>query len=352
VSGIGAGVIGLGVGERHAHAFARLSAADPVALCDKDPEKLAAVGRLFPKARQYARAEDLIDDPAIRVVSVASYDQDHHGQIVRALKAGKHVFAEKPLCQSQDELDSICQAWRDGRGKVRLSTNTILRRSPRFVWLREAIARGEMGQVYCVEADYVYGRLQKLTDGWRGRIPGYSVMLGGGIHMVDLVLWLTGESPVEVTAFGSGLASRDTKFQGNDLAVALLRFESGLLAKIGANFASVHPHHHRLFVYGTEASFANPAEDLTGPAMLWKSRDPQAPPLPVHEAYPGVDKGDLLPAFLEAIQGRGEPGVNEREVFAAMATCLAIDASIHAGGAPTRIRYPLVGQKDVISYAS
>lgn len=352
MTGLGAGVIGLGVGERHAHAFARLPATELVALCDKDPEKLASVGRIFPAARQYARPEDLIDDPAVNVVSIASYDQDHHGQILRALKAGKHVFAEKPLCLSQEEFDSIFQAWREGRGQVRLSTNTILRRSPRFVWLRDAIARGEMGQIYCIEADYIYGRLHKLTDGWRGRIPGYSVMLGGGIHMVDLVLWLAGERPVEVTAFGSGLASRDTSFQGNDLAVALLRFESGLLAKIGVNFASVHPHYHRLFVYGTQATFANPAEDLAGPAMLWKSRDPQDPPQPISEPYPGVDKGDLLPAFLEAIQGRGEPGVTERDVFAAMATCLAIEASIRAGGAPMRVRYPLIGQKDVISYAS
>ena len=72
----------------------------------------------------------------------------------------------------------------------------------------------------------------------------------------------------------------------------------------------------------TEASFANPAEDLTGPAMLWKSRDPNVPPEPIPQAYPGVDKGDLLPAFLEAIQGRGQPGVSEPEAFAAMATCL------------------------------
>lgn len=340
---LGVGVIGLGVGERHAHAFAKLRASELVALCDRDASKLEAVGQKFPGVQRYASADDLIDDPAVSVVSVASYDQDHHSQIVRALNLGKHVFAEKPVCLSTQELESIHEAWREWRGRVRLSTNTVLRRSPRFVWLRDAIRRGDMGRVYCIEADYLYGRLHKLTDGWRGRIPGYSVMLGGGVHMVDLVLWLTGEQPVEVTAFGSGLASRDTSFRGNDLALALLRFESGLLVKIGANFASVHPHYHRLFVYGTQATFANPLEDIAGPAMLWTSRDPGTPPNPVDQAYPGVEKDDLLPAFLDAIQGRGEPDVTEREVFATLATCLAIEASIQSGGAPVKVRYPLTG---------
>lgn len=336
---IGAGVIGLGIGERHANAFARLPSCRLVALCDRDQEVLSAVGKSFPGARQYSRAEDLIDDPEVTVVSIASYDQDHHEQIVRALRAGKHVFAEKPLCLGQTELDAIHQAWRAGRGRVRLTTNTVLRRSPRFLWLRDAIDRGELGQVYCIEADYVYGRLHKLTDGWRGKIPGYSVMLGGGIHMVDLVLWLAGQWPVEVTAFGSGLASRGTGFQGNDLALALLRFENGLLAKVGANFASVHPHYHRLSVFGTRATFANPLENLGGAALLWTSRDPKDRARHIDQLYPGIDKGDMLPAFMDAIQGRGEPDVSEHEVFAAMAVCLAIESSIRAGGVPMQVQY-------------
>lgn len=339
MSRIGVGIIGLGVGERHAHAFHRHPECVIAALCDHDAVRLQALGAEFPGAHLHADAMALIDDPAVSVVSVASYDQDHHGQIVRALRAGKHVFAEKPLCLTVSELDDIRAAWRVGGGRVRLSTNTILRRSPRFTWLRQAISSGDLGRVYCIEADYVYGRLHKLTDGWRGSIPGYSVMLGGGIHLVDLVLWLTGERPIEVTAFGSGLASSGTKFQGNDMALALLRFESGMLAKIGANFASVHPHFHRLLVYGTRATFENAAEHAAERALLWTSRDDAAAPEEVRQPYPAVDKGDMLPAFVDAVRGRGAPDVTEEEVFAAMATCLAADQSIAAGGAPVSVSY-------------
>lgn len=337
VKPIGVGVIGMGVGEQHAHAFAAHPDCRLAAVCDRNPVQLAAVAKRIPACRHYNRAEDLIDDPEVQIVSVASNDDDHYLQIVRALRNGKHVFSEKPLCLSADELKDIRNAWRQ-TGGARLSTNTILRRSPRFRWLKEAVAAGKLGTVYCVEGDYVYGRLEKLTDGWRGKIPGYSVMLGGGIHMVDLLLWITAQRPIEVMAYASGRASSGTRYQGNDLVLALLRFENGLLAKIGANFASVHPHFHRFMVYGTEATFENSPEAPAVSARLWTSRDAAQRPDAVDAAYPGIGKGDLIPAFVDAVCGRGCADVSEEEAFAAVAACLAIDQSIREQR-PVRVNY-------------
>lgn len=313
-------MIGLGVGEQHARAFAAHPACRVMALCDRDPARLEALAPSFPGARRYARAEDLIDDGGLSIVAVASQDDDHHRQVVRALEAGKHVFSEKPLCLRADELCDIQRAWRaSGR---RLSTNTVLRRSARFRWLRQAVRDGRLGRLFSIEADYVYGRLHKLVDGWRGRIPNYSVTLGGAIHLVDLVLWIVAERPAEVVAVSSDCGSRGSGFAGNDMVAALLRFDSGVVAKIGATFASMHPHYHRVTVYGTDATFENTP---SGDARLWTSRDPQQAPEPVTAPYPGVGKGDLIPAFVEAVLGHGEPDVAEDEVFAAVSVCLAID---------------------------
>ena len=52
---------------------------------------------------------------------------------------------------------------------------------------------GVFGRIYAFEGDYLYGRMFKITNGWRRNIPDYSVMTGGGIHLIDLFLWLTGE---------------------------------------------------------------------------------------------------------------------------------------------------------------
>ena len=62
-----------------------------------------------------------------------------------------------------------------------------------------------------------------------------------------------------------------------------------------------------------------------------RSRDVDVPPEKINSAYPGVDKGDLLPSFVDAILGRGRALVEEADVFAAMSACLAIDKSVRTG---------------------
>lgn len=319
-----AGVIGLGVGMQHALAFQEHAAVDLVAVCDLDPTRLAAARAVWPDIRTYERADDLLGAEDIDIVSIASFDHDHAHQVVQALQSGKHVFAEKPLCRTEDELAAIAAALHRNP-RLRLSSNTILRRSPRFVAVKQSIEDGTLGRMFYVEADYVYGRLHKLTEGWRGRSPGYSVMLGGGVHMVDLLLWLTGGRVIEVTAYGNDIAGRDanSSFVGSDFTVALLRFENGLIGKVSANFGSVHPHYHRLLLYGTKATF----ENRLGPAELWTSRDADQPPKLLDIPYLGMRKGDLIASFIDAIIGRGQPLVDEADVFTTMQVCLAIDKS-------------------------
>jgi predicted dehydrogenase len=206
-----------------------------VALCDLREEKRLSAAAQYPAARIYDRAEALLDDPDVDVVCIASYDDDHHAQIVRALDNGKHVFAEKPLCIRPEETSAIRAALRR-RPDLRLSSNTILRLSPRFQSLREDIRAGRMGRLFSIEGEYRYGRLWKLTEGWRGRSPRYSVVLGGGIHIADLLLWLTAQRVREVYAVGNGIASAGSGFHGRDLVVALLSFADGLVGKLSANF--------------------------------------------------------------------------------------------------------------------
>jgi predicted dehydrogenase len=332
------GVIGLGVGEQHAHAFAAHPECELAAVCDIDPVKLTEVATRLPPVRQLVDANGIIDDPTIDIVSIASNDDDHAPQIVRALRNGKHVFSEKPLCLTRTEMHEIHAAWRGAKG-ARLSTNTVLRRSARFRWLKNAVDAGRLGRLYSIEGDYVYGRLPKLVSGWRGRIPGYSVVLGGGVHIVDLMLWIAGERPAEVVTWGSRLGSEGSGFGGTDLVMAMLKFPGGMLARVGCNFASVYPHHHRFVVHGTKATFENLPLAVSKDARLWTERDGGGPPELVEAAYPGVAKGDLIPAFVGALRGRGAPDVTEEEAFGAIAVCLAIDESLATGRAVS-IEYP------------
>lgn len=327
------GVIGLGVGEHHLMAFQAHPDCQVVAVADVDPAKLRAAASQWPGLKIHERPRDLVCDPGIDVVCVASPDDAHYEQIVGSIENGKHVFAEKPLCVTEEQTRRVWETL-SRAPQLRLSSNTVLRRSPRFLDLRERIARNELGNIYLIEADYNYGRLQKLTEGWRGRIADYSVMLGGGVHMVDLAMWLTGKRVAEVHAYGAGLSSRNTKFQGNDLVVAMLAFDDGSLGKISANFGCVEPHFHRLIVYGTAATFENGRDA----AALYRSRDPMDQPEQIDTEYPGVAKGALIPSFVDAIIRGGQPDVDENEVFAAMSVCHAIDRSL-ARKSPVAVEY-------------
>lgn len=327
------GVIGLGVGEQHVEAFRAHSDCRVVAVADPDAAKLAMAARKWPDIVRHERAEAVIDDANIDLICVASPDNAHYEQIVRALRGGKHVFAEKPLCLFAEHTQAIWQVLSTAPA-LRLSSNTVLRRSPRFRDLRGRIDRGELGDVFMIDADYNYGRLWKLTEGWRGGIKDYSVMLGGGVHIVDLAMWLTARRIVEVHAFGSDIASRGSRFKGSDVVVAAVKFEDGAVGKLAANFGCVEPHFHRLTVYGTQATF----ENTRGAARLYHSRDPQQQPEELATAYPAVAKGALIPSFVDAILRNGRPDVDENEVFETMAVCHAIDRSL-AAGAPVRVSY-------------
>ena len=322
-----AGVIGLGVGEQHIHGYRRAANVDVVALCDLDSGKRARAAAKYPQCALHETAEALIAAPDIDVVSIASFDHHHAAQIVQALNLGKHVFCEKPLCTTEAELHYIRSALASNLG-TRLSTNTILRMSPRFRDLRQSIQRNELGRLYYVEADYNYGRLHKLQEGWRGSIPDYSVMLGGGIHMVDLLLWLSGRRVVEVSAYGNKICSEGYNFTTPDMVVAILRFDDGMLGKVAANFGCVYPHFHKLSVYGTQATFEN-GQDT---ASLYNLRGCDTPTSEkIDTAYPGIEKGDLIPSFIDAIRGTGSAEIGEEEVFATMEVCLAIDRSLREG---------------------
>jgi predicted dehydrogenase len=320
-------VIGLGVGAQHAESYARRPDCELVALCDRSPEKLAEVGPRFPSAARTIDAAQVFADPTIQIVSIATSDDCHHGQVMQALGRGKHVFVEKPLCLIRREFDDIKSALAR-HPDLTLSSNLILRKSPRFVELKRLIREGALGDIYHIEGDYLYGRLHKIVSGWRGTIDNYSVMHGGGIHLVDLLLWLLEEPVVEVEAMGNAIAARGSSFRYNDMVVSLLRFRNGAIGKVSANFGCVHPHFHALTIYGTKATYVNGPEA----ALLYTSRDPKVEPQRLTTAYPGTHKGDLIDSFVDAVKGGPPPEVPAGDVLRAMAVSLAIDESVLRGG--------------------
>jgi predicted dehydrogenase len=316
-------VVGLGtVGRRHLEAFAADPRAEVVAVCDVDEALLAD---LDAPAKTTDAIEAVTRDD-VDAVAIASYDDAHFAQALAALEAGKHVFCEKPLCRTLDEARSLAAAQR--RAGTVLVSNLVLRTAPLYAWLRDEVRAGRLGRVYAFDGDYLYGRLAKLTQGWRGAVENYSVMLGGGIHLVDLLLWTTGERPVAVSAVGNRIATEGNAFPHDDFVAATYELPSGAVARITANFGSVTRHQHVVRVFGTEATFVH---DDAG-SRLHTERDPGAPPRALDLAPLPPGKSELVGPFLDSIArgaaGEGEPQ-HELDV---VACCVAADRALAEGG--------------------
>lgn len=320
------GIIGLGVGEKHIADFESHPECEVVALCDMSEDRLAVAKKKYSGKKFMKDANELIDDPGVDVVSIASYDNYHFEHVKRCIENDKHIFIEKPLCQREEELKDI-QSDLEKKPHLKISSNLVLRMSSRFRSIKRMIEDGEMGDLFYVEGDYNYGRLHKITEGWRGKLDFYSVMCGGGVHIIDLLLWLTEDTVVEVMAYGNQISSKDSNFKYNDMVTCLLKFQSGMIGKIAVNFGCVMPHYHNLTVYGTKATFVNGLDA----GRLYQSREKDDRGHIMEEPYKDYRQSELITSFIDSIVKGSTAMVEQQEVFSAMSVCFAAEKSLKTG---------------------
>lgn len=318
------GIIGLGVGEKHIQAYESHPECEVVCLCDFSEDKLQMAREKYSGIRLTKDAAEVINDPEINVVSIASFDDYHFDQVKSSILNKKHVFVEKPLCQFREEAVQIKDLL-NNHAEVKLSSNLNLRTAPRFKYLKDLIHMGKMGHIYYIEADYLWARLHKLTDGWRREMDYYSIINGAAVHMIDLLIWLTGMYPIEVKGYGNQIATHSSGFRFDDFVVLLLKFEDGMIAKVSANGGCVHPHFHKVAIYGTKRTFIN---DVSG-GKLVSVRDSTHTFSDISEEYPGKDKGDVIYSFIDSILNTDSKAiVSLEDVFKTMSVCFAAEESI------------------------
>lgn len=315
---LGVAICGLGVGEQHARAFHSISDCHVRWLYDLDPKRSRDVVERLGAGKVATDFESVLLDAKVQIVSIASFDDAHSHQVIKSFQAGKHVFVEKPLCRTVDELRSIKQTWASA-GRLQLASNLVLRAAPLYQWLRKAVQEGEFGEIYAFDGDYLYGRIEKITQGWRRDVENYSVMLGGGVHLVDLMLWITAQKPDSVTAIGNRICTEGTGFRYPDFIAATYQFSSGLVGRITANFGCVHRHHHIVRIFGTKKTFVH---DDQGP-RIHTTRDPNASAARVDLATLPASKGELIPALVKRILNSEKTDLATQHEFDVISACVA-----------------------------
>ena len=139
------------------------------------------------------RRERILDDPAINTVAILTRHNLHARQVLAALQAGKHVFCEKPLALTAEELDEILQALASPAAPL-LTVGFNRRFAASGVQLADFLAgRGEpLVAHYRVNAGYL--PLQPLAA--RPGAQGGGRIIGEGCHFIDFLTFLVGQAPV------------------------------------------------------------------------------------------------------------------------------------------------------------
>jgi predicted dehydrogenase len=226
------GVVGLGYwGPNLARNFAAIADCELAYVCDADPMARERVARMFPGARAAADLDELLSDPELDAVALATPVPTHAALAVRVLEAGKHCFVEKPLAQSvTDAQHAVDAAQLSGRV---LMVGHLLEYHPGVRKLKELADSGELGD----EIHYIYGNRLNL-----GKLRADENALWSlGAHDVSVVLYLADEEPIEVAAHGESYVRPGVQ----DVVFCFLRFPSGLVAHLHLSW--LDPHKERRF---------------------------------------------------------------------------------------------------------
>ena len=317
-------VIGMGVGEKHAEAYQNHPRCNLVSVCDIDNKKYSYLKNKFPNTKIIQDANQILDDEKIDIVSVASYDNHHCEQIVKAIQNNKHVMAEKPICLNEDELKKIQNA-QNKNSKVVLSSNLVLRANDRMKKFKKDVTLSEFGDIFYVEGDYYWGRTEKLF-GWRAEMDFYSIIMGAAIHMIDLVMWMLESRPISVYAMGNKIGSKETKLRYNSFAVILLKFEDDLIIKLTGNGVCVHPHYHGLKIFGTNKTAMQNLNDV----FYLSNMNSKPIKDSITEPYPQKEtRKNLINSFVDSIiDPKINPVVKKRDVYDVMSVCFAAEKSM------------------------
>jgi 1,5-anhydro-D-fructose reductase (1,5-anhydro-D-mannitol-forming) len=257
---LGWGILGTaGIADRAiCPAIAQIDGADLVAVLSRDRSRGEEFARRHGGARVFTDYDELLADPDLDIVFVASPNALHADQVVAAAAAGKHVFCDKPLATSVADAQRAVEACRAAGVKLGIHFQT---RYHQFVpEVRQALADGRIGDVVIAEMEVSPGR--NPLRGWRTDpgLAGLGSVNNLGVHAYDLLRYLLGHEVTEVTAL-LDVGRRDAL---ETVALVLLRFDNGTLAYVNANQA-VPDHRPDLVLYGTEGRITG--ESVTRPGL-------------------------------------------------------------------------------------
>jgi predicted dehydrogenase len=216
------------MGEQYVRIYASHPRATVVAVCGRNPARVAKLADAHGVPGRYANVADLLADPNVDAVVVATPDDAHAEPVRMALEAGKHVLCEKPFTTNLAEADSLLAISRTSRGKLQVAFN--------HRWLSSyyqgfrAIRDGSIGRPvagYARKNDTIFVPTEMLK--WAANTSPIHFL---GAHDIDLMRWFFGSEPADVYARGARGVLSARGIDTWDVVQAHIGFDNGAFATI------------------------------------------------------------------------------------------------------------------------
>ncbi|MED1203988.1 Gfo/Idh/MocA family protein [Heyndrickxia acidicola] len=298
----------------HADDYAREAKENPnifiSAIWDEDAER----GRKWADELEVLFIEDidtLLADSSIDAVIVAAPTAMHHQIIVKAAKAGKHIFSEKVLALSFQESKDIFSSVKESNVQLMLSLPRLVE-TP-YLYASEAIEKGLLGKVNTVRCRCAHGLgLPSETEpyGWlpehffNEEQTGGGAFIDLGAHPIYIVNRLAGK-PKAVTARLEAFYDRSV----DDNAIAIVEYETGILGICETSFISLHTPFIKLEVYGSEGTLLIEDDSIR---IKSSKLDPYEWVIPEHVPA----KGKMpMEQWVDAILNHTVPSITDEDAF-------------------------------------
>ena len=320
------GFIGCGgVSNGHASRITNMADAEIVALCDTNANTLTAYKQRHTKLADVSTFSDwrkMLDKVKLDAIEIHTPHTLHYEQIMAGLDRGFHVLTEKPMVCTSAHAHAVVKRVKETGLKLQVSYQRHFERGFRFA--KELIASGKFGKVQFVTALQSQEWKRATVGSWRQdpALSGGGQLNDSGSHLIDIVLWVTGLVPAEVSAF---IDSCGTKVDIN--SAVSVKFESGAQANISVVGDGLR-WWEDVTIWGEKGILVF----RQGEPLVYCSEDRE---LHMPQAMPGSTDPDRN--FIDAILGKAELQVPAECGLRVIQLTEAAWQSAARGGAPVKV---------------
>ncbi len=319
---IKAAIIGSGIGLKHFEAINGYRNSKVKIICENNYKEIKKLKSKFRNIKITSNENKIFKDKKINLVSIASYDDDHFSQIKKCIKYNKHIIIEKPMCLNLKQLNQI-KILLKKKPRIKIISNLVLRANSLFMEFKKKI---NINDIFYIEADYVWGRRHKLFQ-WRSKVKEYSITLGAGIHMIDLIMWLLNQKPQYVTSYGNNIVTKKTSFKKKSFMIYIFEFSKNVIVKITANAAGIYNHFHEVKIFEKKKTLVN---NFLG-SYIFKKKGTQANFKTLNYKYPDKkNRKKIIQNFIDIlIDKKSNSIISFKDQYNLMKVCFAADKSIN-----------------------